>query len=887
MTNNFKEACKEMAYANRLGKIIYGPEENDFISNDDYLVGFETLDDCYVDGTIIGTTNAKSIKINTLDTYELADGEISAQIGVKYDDESTEYINMGNFIIDRENNHETVQNGEYDGMDYFGKLDDEYTCGITDYETTQITIADVYQDLCNSLGLVPKTLEFLNNDFPVYGNPFTNKEKFRDVLSDIAEIACSWAEIDKDTGEIDLVWFDDELSETFTKDDYATLTLNKKFGPVNSVAIKESQIEGENVVMEDEESLLENDKCQIAIQDNYFLYTEDLRRQIIPSIYQRLNGFTYYDCSIETDLGRPFLKCGNKVSIEDNDGNYFQTYVLKHTFKYDGAFHSTIESPALTEAETRIENNYETPKTKFRRVEIEVDKINGRIDSVIEDSEENFAKVTQDITGVVTNVQNSGGSNLLKNSVMFAKENINISTPIDIYRDYIIPNYSFQSSFDIVILDIDIPTEGNVINLRIPEHEENKDNYLIAINDKKLNVTDNSSNLLTWKELSGQYITIYYSTNSSGSIVGYKYDSELKKYGLKTGDIYLGDIDATFGFKQGIGSVIVMSTVTFNDLVLENGQIIYGNIPSPSLPSISTAGTLLTLNANDNLLIDENENNILFNDIKDKYVELTYTEDESNFICKELEEDESPTSTNSVISTPVNWELSEEGTLDMASSPEAMNAGSISAHVFTLNGMTAKQRINVKLDDDTIPEEQKTYYTFSTKIKKDVTGTCYVKIYNSNEEYIIELGEGEDSYYGDYEIKGLLPKVNYYDVEFYGSEGSNATFTDNMFALGQYTTQWQQASGEIMNTQVSIDVNGISVQSSVYEGNETVITPLEFAGYAIVNGVKTKVFSLNNDTTEVEKIKVRGKIDMPPLKIVPITTGNRKGWAFVPTSGDN
>lgn len=233
----------------------------------------------------------------------------------------------------------------------------------------------------------------------------------------------------------------------------------------------------------------------------------------------------------------------------------------------------------------------------------------------------------------------------------------------------------------------------------------------------------------------------------------------------------------------------------------------------------------------------------------------------------------------------LNWEITGSGNLDIIDSHEAKNAGGITGHVFILNNMYAKQRISVKADNDTIPEEEKTYYTFSTKIKKDINGTCYVKIFNNNEEHIINIGQGESPYYADYEITSLLPKDNYYDIEFYGSNDSNATFTDNMFTIGKYKKQWTQANGEIMNTQVAVDINGLHVRSATNEGTEVIITPFEFSGYAKVDGVQKKIFTLNGATTEVEKIRSRSEINMPPLKIVPITTGSRTGWAFVPTSG--
>ena len=232
---------------------------------------------------------------------------------------------------------------------------------------------------------------------------------------------------------------------------------------------------------------------------------------------------------------------------------------------------------------------------------------------------------------------------------------------------------------------------------------------------------------------------------------------------------------------------------------------------------------------------------------------------------------------------PTEWTVSGAGTLSVQASAEAMSNGSLSGHTFTLNNKTVTQRIYVKANED---NTDRTYYTFSTRIKKNTTGSCYVKIYNNNEEYRIDIPSGTSVFYKEYELKALLPTNNYYDIEFYGSADSDATFTDNMFAIGEYKTQWQQASGEIMNTQVNINLDGVLVKSSVYMGDYTVMSPLEFAGYSNINGVPTKVFTINKDTTEVEKLLAKKGITMPPIKIVPVTTGSLLGWAFVPSTGE-
>lgn len=230
--------------------------------------------------------------------------------------------------------------------------------------------------------------------------------------------------------------------------------------------------------------------------------------------------------------------------------------------------------------------------------------------------------------------------------------------------------------------------------------------------------------------------------------------------------------------------------------------------------------------------------------------------------------------------TPTGWDVSADGELKKESDPEALASGGLSAHSFVLLGKTVSQTVPVKVST----EEEPTYYTFSTKIKKDVLGSCYVRIYNTQESYLIEVPKDTSVHYADYEIQGVSPKENYYIIEFYGTADSNATFTDNMLAVGEYKSQWTQANGEVMNTQVNINLNGVLVKSSVYAGDYTVMSPLEFAGYSDVSGTLTKVFSLNRDVTIVQKLEARDEVKMVPIKVVPITEGEIQGWAFVPAT---
>ncbi|MBR5593894.1 MAG: hypothetical protein IKW46_07475 [Bacteroidaceae bacterium] len=227
---------------------------------------------------------------------------------------------------------------------------------------------------------------------------------------------------------------------------------------------------------------------------------------------------------------------------------------------------------------------------------------------------------------------------------------------------------------------------------------------------------------------------------------------------------------------------------------------------------------------------------------------------------------------------PLDWVTDGKGTLTRQSDTAALSSGGISGHSFTLLGKEVSQNVTVKVSTDADPIT----YSFSIRISKGIAGEAIVTLLNDFEEHEIWIKDGESTAYVEYEIKGLHPKQNYYKVIVSSSGGDGATFTDAMFAVGEYKSKWTQANGEVMNTQVCVSVDGITVQRD--DGDYTVMSPQEFAGYTKVSGTAEKVFSLNKDVTEVKKLEAEDELKMPPIKIVPVTAGDIQGWAFVPTT---
>ena len=212
----------------------------------------------------------------------------------------------------------------------------------------------------------------------------------------------------------------------------------------------------------------------------------------------------------------------------------------------------------------------------------------------------------------------------------------------------------------------------------------------------------------------------------------------------------------------------------------------------------------------------------------------------------------------------------------------SLNHGCISGRSFDIRNMSVKQKILVTKDNSEILN--KIYYSFSCKIKKPNTVKTTVKLYNSSDTIIKEYPVGTSVNYETVSFEKLLPNDSYYYIEFIseGSDTEGTIVTDCVFNIGEYTIPWQLSTGEILNSNLTINQEGITIRSNIYDGDYTIMSPIEFAGYSNNNNNnKEKIFSLNKDITLVRKLHSQDEIQLPPIKMVPILTGNNKGVAFV------
>lgn len=331
--------------------------------------------------------------------------------------------------------------------------------------------------------------------------------------------------------------------------------------------------------------------------------------------------------------------------------------------------------------------------------------------------------------------------------------------------------------------------------------------------------------------------------------------------------------------------------VTYIKLTIDGGikEQVKGIAPSESSTNYALAGGIKKTVYNTEIKVDKQNQEITsvvskqeqidqtiinnYTEIKQDIANITTTIQESggaNIIYNSVGYD-----TDSATGALVDWETT--GVARSVTSPESLSYGAISGNQITL-GASSKivQRIVV---DGTGSE-----YSFAAKVKKGITGLAKIRLVNEHDDFSIALPDGEESTWKEFVIRGLKPTMSYLDVTIETDESvTDFAITDLIVNVGTSNVPWVQASGETLNTQVAITKNGVKVKSSVYSGDYVEITPLEFAGYSTASGPSKKVFSLNRDTTVVQKLHSEQQIDMPPIKIVPILNGDRKGWAFVQT----
>lgn len=392
-TEDLKNAFKHNITRAKIVYTDYGDEIT--IDENNGIKEIVLEDSKYVPNTgFIGQATARKVTITLLDNSQLTNLEnkdFALYIGADYND-TTYYINYGNFIVneppENDSTNGTIKIVAYDYMIKFNQ----------NYENQVVypcTLKDYVLNICSQAGVELGSESFANDDFIVVNNQFEGKQ-LREVLQHVGKCAFSWARI----GQDNKLYFDfhvndvNAVTENITIDDYkrdAYKRANEYYGPVNRVTYAETDIQGEEESVSDQESISQYGENEIVIYDNYFAYTTSARHELIQQ-GTALFGFKYMPISQLDLIGFVYLDCNDFVKVFDENENYIISRVFSHTIKYNGAVSDNIETEGQSDNES-IYKNKNTTISNNSRTEIIVDRANKKIIQVVEDVTEQNTKI--------------------------------------------------------------------------------------------------------------------------------------------------------------------------------------------------------------------------------------------------------------------------------------------------------------------------------------------------------------------------------------------------------------------------------------------------------------------------------------------------------------
>lgn len=331
----------------------------------------------------------------------IEDKEIEVRMGVKVVDTTTWY-SLGNFLITKPEEDDVKDKMSFKSMDYTKKFNKLFDPSLV---TFPCTASELAQAVCSQCGVELATINFTNSDFVVENSQYDSGDSCRKVMQDIGKLAYSWVRIGWDNKcYIDFeVQTEVEDYNIITNDNYYDFKKQQKqFGPVNRVVIGLKDVDGENVAVQDEDSIAQNGLHTLYIYDNNLTYTPELRQQVINGA-TRLFGLKY--TPIETNTtGHPWLKGNEVVRMIDMDGSIVESYPFDRTIEYMGH----IKSKLVSKAETQTQQEYVNTNTiakLLNATKIIVDKANQEITAVITKTEELSAKVDNNSTDINNNYQ--------------------------------------------------------------------------------------------------------------------------------------------------------------------------------------------------------------------------------------------------------------------------------------------------------------------------------------------------------------------------------------------------------------------------------------------------------------------------------------------------
>ncbi len=292
----------------------------------------------------------------------------------------SEIVPIGKFTIQK-----PIEDDEFKvkikATDYMKKFEDNKYDGSN--LTYPKTMVEVLKDICIKVGVELGSTSFLNSDkqIAVYDNTVTA----RTYLGYIAEQAGGFAVIGRD-GKLYIKTFGEDTIN-FNVDLFGDFTWGDR--------LKVSRVSYEDGI----QNYKFGDEIQATVfidQNNMYIVDSEQ----VENIYNQIKDFEVYTFEGETIID-PAYDIGDILVIDGKKVLY------QGEIKYAGKFKASINNKVQAKTEQESMQTKQTNSNKIKRVQSEINQIDGKITQLVQETTENEEKITQaqqDIDGFTQKV---------------------------------------------------------------------------------------------------------------------------------------------------------------------------------------------------------------------------------------------------------------------------------------------------------------------------------------------------------------------------------------------------------------------------------------------------------------------------------------------------
>lgn len=349
----------------------YEDSDDDFMANGISLQDNATNNNSFTVGTAV--MNAFSFTLNNMDgrfsTTPFNGAKIKPYFGMKLEDGTIEWVKKGVFNISNSGiNLPTLAFTTYDNM---SKMELPFSDVSISYP---VTLGNMAQAICNYCQVELANTSFDNSDYVVKSAPIGTEYSCRQMLSYIAQISGGFAKFNAD-GKLEIKWYESVAQEipVYKK-------IKKEKEDITITGVQVTSYYNEDALSEDSNdntatSLTGSDGFIISVSENPLIpYGKEA--EVSTYLGEKLNGTTFSPIEVST-FYNPSIEAGDKLSIEDENGNVYVFFVTNLSVKI-GSYVSLI-CTAETQQEN-VANRYSNSVSAIVRV---LDVVNAKIQNLV------------------------------------------------------------------------------------------------------------------------------------------------------------------------------------------------------------------------------------------------------------------------------------------------------------------------------------------------------------------------------------------------------------------------------------------------------------------------------------------------------------------------